>query len=420
MLIRHDSTYSRNLNFGIIYFFNLFLLFSAFLGGLFSPHLGFWACVFLLISFFSKYKLVRVGITNFALFMLLFVAVSREIGLTKSDDLLGTYMPILNNFIQYGTFESTGLGIEVGLVVYLDIILNFFKIVDPRIMLFVCVSFTLFFYSIWLNRFFIKEVDNEDIGLAIAVSLAFMQVGLLTQTLRQEMATPFLLVSMFLWDKKKVSAFIILLIATCMHSSSLIIFMFYLFFPAVKLKWKVVFFIFVFCFSLSISLYPGKIINALNILHLSFISKKIQYYLTARESDAGGIIAAGKFYLLIIIIMIGNNFFFKSRVKEITGTTKGLYDFCFWGSICNLTFVTLPNASRFFLVIPGFLMYFVFLPFYKKYPAFFTFLLCSYIMVSIFFPQRLIGGGMPGFQLWNSYSWYDFTPFYYITRLFNL
>jgi hypothetical protein len=390
-----------------------------FFGVLFSPHIAFWSCIFLLIGAFSKSKIIREGITIIAITMLLFAAVSREIGFSLSDDLTGTYMPILNKWKEYGTFESTGLGIELGIVIYLDFILNFIKITDARTLLFFCVLFTLTFYLIWINLFFSKSVDKKDQGIAIAVSLAFMQVGLLTQTLRQEMATPFLLMAIYTWDKKKFPSLMLIMLATFIHSSSLIIFIFYLLFPSVKFWGKIAIFIAIFSFSLCISLFPGLVINVFNALYLPFLAKKIQYYLTARASGVSEIIAAGKFYLLIIIIMLANKVFLKKEILKIDGINKKIYEFCLWGSICNMSFVTLPNASRFFLIIPGFFIYFIFLPISQKYPQFFRFLILVFVFVSLFEPQRLVGGGIPGFELWNSYNWFEWTPFYYVSELFT-
>lgn len=403
----------------LYYIYNLSFLLLMFFGILFSPHIAFWSCIFLLIGAFSKSKIIREGITAIAIIMLLFAAVSREIGLSLSDDLIGTYMPILNNWKEYGTFESTGLGIELGIVVYLNLILNFIQITDARTLLFFCVLFTLTFYLLWINLFFSKSVEKKEQGMAIAISLAFMQVGLLTQTLRQEMATPFLLMAIFSWEKKKLPSLILISLATFIHSSSLVIFIFYLLFPSVKLWVKILIFIAIFSFSMCISLFPGIVINVLNTLYLPFLAKKIQYYLTARTSGVDEIIAAGKFYLLIIFIIISNNIFFKKEVSNLSGINKKIYEFCLWGSICNLSFVTLPNASRFFLIIPGFFIYFVFLPIIKKYPLLFKVFILTFVFASLFSPQRLVGGGITGFALWDSYKWFELTPFYYVSDLFS-
>lgn len=401
----------------LYYVYNISFLMLMFFGVLFSPHIAFWSCVFLLMGAFSKSKIIREGITAIAIAMLLFAAVSREIGFSLSDDLIGTYMPILNKWKEYGTFESTGLGIELGIVIYLDFILNFFKITDARTLLFFCVLFTLTFYLIWINFFFAKSVDKKEQGMAIAISLAFMQVGLLTQTLRQEMATPFLLMAIYIWDKKKFPSILFIITATFIHSSSLIIFIFYLLFPSVRLWGKIFIFAFLFAFSLCISLFPGIVINVFNALYLPFLAKKIQYYLTARASGASEIIAAGKFYLLIIFIMLANKIFLKKEISRIDGISKKIYEFCLWGSICNMSFVTLPNASRFFLIIPGFFIYYVFLPISKKYPNFFKFLMLIFVLLSLFEPQRLVGGGIPGFEMWDTYNWFELTPFYYVSDL---
>ncbi|MDX7515319.1 EpsG family protein [Klebsiella aerogenes] len=418
-MLEDKNYYHSSFQNKLFYIYNLTFLFLVFFGVMFSPQISFWACVFLLTGVFSRVTFLRKTIFIIAVFAILYTAVSREIGVSRFDDLIGTYMPILNSQKKYGTFEASGLGIEVGLVVYLNTLMTFFSINDTRMLLFVCVCFTLFFYTVWVFFFYEKEFDSKEKGIALAVLLAFIQIGLLAQTLRQEMATPLLLMAIFSWDKRRIASLIILGIAVFIHSSSLVLFLFYILFPSLRLWGKISIFVGMFIFSFCISVFPGLVINFFNAIYLPFFAKKIQYYLNTNNSSIIDALSAGKFYLIIIFIMIANNLFLKREILNFNEFTKKIYDFCLWGSICNLTFVTLPNASRFFLVIPGFLIYYVFLPVSKRYPLQFKFFIILFALISLFVPQRLFGGGTEGFQLWNAYDWIESNPFYYITDALN-
>ena len=409
---KHD--YSVSLQNKLYYTYNLAFLFLVFFGILFSPQISFWSCVFLLTGVFSKVGLLRKTIFIIAEFAILYSAVSREIGVSRFDDLIGTYMPILNSQKKYGTFEASGLGIEIGLVVYLNAAMAFFDINDTRTLLFFCVSFTLFFYTIWIFLFYSKEFDRKEKGIALAVSLAFIQIGLLAQTLRQEMATPFLLMAIFTWDKRRIASLLLLTLAVFIHSSSLVLFLFYILFPSLKAWGKISIFIGMFFFSFCISAFPGLVINFLNAAYLPFFAKKVQYYLNTNSSSIIDALSAGKFYLIIILIMIIDKLFLRKEIIKLDDFSRKIYDFCLWGSICNLIFVTLPNASRFFLIIPGFLIYYVFLPLSRRYPLYFKFFILLFALISLFVPQRLFGGGTEGFQLWDAYNWIELNPFYYI------
>ncbi|HCR0417947.1 TPA: EpsG family protein, partial [Klebsiella aerogenes] len=248
-MLEDKNYYHNSFQNKLFYIYNLTFLFLVFFGVMFSPQISFWACVFLLTGVFSRVTFLRKTIFIIAVFAILYTAVSREIGVSRFDDLIGTYMPILNSQKKYGTFEASGLGIEVGLVVYLNTLMTFFSINDTRMLLFVCVCFTLFFYTVWVFFFYEKEFDSKEKGIALAVLLAFIQIGLLAQTLRQEMATPLLLMAIFSWDKRRIASLIILGVAVFIHSSSLVLFLFYILFPSLRLWGKISIFVGMFIFS---------------------------------------------------------------------------------------------------------------------------------------------------------------------------
>lgn len=403
-------------NIYMLFFLTFFIILS--FGVFYSPHIAFWSCMILLVSRMSNSSIFRNTIVFVAVLMILFTAASRTIGMALNDDLIDTYMPIVNSQILYHSVFSAGLGIEIAYPFYINILLSFFQLNDPRFVLFLTTILTLFFYLLWLYFFLLPSIERKDRGIAVALSLSFIQLGLLTQVLRQEMATPILLMAIFSWGRgNKIGSLAFLILATSIHSSSLIIFFFFVLFPLLRVKGKIFVLLMFLLFSVCVFLYPSLVVSFFSIIQLSFIGNKIIYYEGAQFLGGFEAFWAGKFYLLIVLFIIFCRSFLK-RVSFNDPFYKSMYDFCFLGCLCNLTLILLPNAGRFFLVIPGFLMVFVLYPIMKRYPVMFRYLFFVFIMCSFFFPQRLVGGGNPGFELWQSYSWIGEEPFYYLSWLF--
>lgn len=279
---------------------------------------------------------------------------------------------------------------------------------------------TLFLYYVWLIAFLLPKIESRYRGIISAAALLALQVGMLAQFLRQELATPLLLMSLFYWaDGAKKKGLLFLLFATFVHTSSLIIFLIFHLTATLKTKSKLILLVFLLLFSFAVFTSPGAVSAIFNSLHLDFIAKKVAYYEVAQGIAVSQALSVGKFYFLIILIF----FIFRKDISEhqnINNFNKTMLNFCFWGSLSNLSFLMLPNAVRLFLIIPGFLLPLILYPLVKKKAALFIFIFSLYAIISFFFPQHLFAGGTAGLYFWDFYSWYEYTPFYYFFDISNL
>jgi len=376
-----------------------------------SPHICLFLSIILLCTSLGEIKIIRNVIFFISLVMILITASSRQIDVNVSDDLINTYMPIYYSILTYHNITSSGLGIEIGYPFYLSILQGVSDFRDPRELLFLSIMATLIMYYIWMMFFFLPKVDKKYKGATLAVALLLLQVGILAQFLRQELATPFILISISLWlDSKNKLSILFAIIATMIHSSSLIIYIFFILFPLLSTNKKIILLCFFMLFSSLVFLSPGVVVSLFNSVGLGFIANKIAYYQQAKSLAIADSLSAGKFYVLIVAIF----FLMRNLTKDIDRREKNLLVFCFWGTLCNLTLILLPNAARLFMLIPNFLFPIIIYPMMvKKFRLTLVFIIISAI-ISIFFPQRLFGGGAVGFELWNSYNWYGLEPFYYL------
>lgn len=396
-----------------------FIIFIGFIFTIpFSPHLAFCFSTLLLLTKYSRVPVIRNSVIAVATVMILFTAASRQISYGISDDLINTYMPIY--YSQQWSNVSSDVGIEVGYVFYINILNLFFQNLPPRGVLFYSILATLVLYYIWLVTFLLPKVESKYRGIIAAVALLAFQVGILSQFLRQELATPILLMSLFYWaDGAKKKGLLFLFFATLVHSSSLVIFAIFYLILVLRTKSKIVLLILLFLFSIAVFKSPGTVSAIFNSLHLDFIAKKVAYYEVAEGIAISQALSVGKFFFLIIMVFS----IFRKDIHEyrnLNDFNRLILDFCFWGCLSNLSFLILPNAARLFLVIPGFLLPFILYPLIKKKAPLFIFIFSLYAVLSFFFPQRLFAGGTTGFSLWDYYNWYGNMPFYYFFDFYNL
>ena len=397
------------------YVWSMILIIGVWYGMIFSPQISFWCAILLIITKVGNVSLVRNTLVIISLLMILFTTTSRSIGVSNSDDLIGTYMPIVQTQIDHLGVFGTWMGIEIGYGLYFNIILNFFNELTPRVVMFFSVLFSLFFYFIWLMFFLLKHIEYKYRGVVLAISISFIQVGLLSQFLRQEMATPLLLIAIFSFlERKYILTAVFLTSATLLHSTSLIIFLLFLFFDKYTFKTKIIFFL---AYSMVIGVLRFKvsvIISLLSAIHLSVIGNKLTYYSGMESIPLFNVISSGKFFILIIAMCILNYKKLDVNKIAIPGVLDKVYAFCFFSSLYSLPLLVLPNASRLFLIAPGFLFGVVMLMSFKRKMSYVIIFFVFFCLVSILFPQRLNGGVNEGFELWQHYDWYSSEPFYYL------
>ncbi|EPJ9454603.1 EpsG family protein [Pluralibacter gergoviae] len=395
----------------------LILLLLLLVGICFSPHLAFWTTIALLLTKYGNIKVTRNGIAIISAIMIIFTVTSREIGVSLSDDLTQIYMPIVQSQIEgFGIF-GTWMGVEFGYGAVINILLNIVPKPSPRIVLFYSVTLSTFLYLLWMIRFALPRISTEHRGLILAISLSFIQVGFLSQFLRQEIATPILLMSIFLWEEnKKRSSWLLLLTATIFHTSSLLIFVFYFIFSRCKIRYIIVG---ACCFFATIGLLifrPSVLVSLFDLLHLSFLGNKLVYYETAVSNSISDSLKGGKFFFIILFMIIIRWKVLTKNINEFSNSDffSKLVKFSFWGCIYTIPLLLLPNASRFFLVIPGFLFPICIYAIFKRYMSFIHVFFIFFILISILVPGRLNGGVNEGFNIWIYYPWINEQLFYYL------
>lgn len=409
----------ENNNLKFLLFSYVIILSIGMCGGiLFSPHIAFWCSTLLLISGLGKVTIIRNSLILVSLIMVIFTTTSRTIGISNSDDLISTYMPIVQTQVDHLGIFGTWMGIEIGYGLYFNIILSFIKELTPRQVLFFSVLFSMTIYYIWITKFFIRKIDYKNRGVAAAISLSFIQVGLLSQFLRQEMATPFLLISIFyMLDRRTSLSIIYLAVATIFHSTSIIIFGLFYFFVHAKFAHKIIVFG-IFALIIAVIRFDvSLIISILDSIHLGILGSKLSYYQGMEAIPLSSVISSGKFFILILIVYIISEDRSKLKERVGLGTLDKLYVFCFFASLYSLPLLILPNASRLFLIVPGFLFSLVVLKSFPKKNGYIVIAFTFFCLLSFLFPQRLNGGVSIGFDLWTYYNWYEFEPFYYLNLI---
>lgn len=375
------------------------------LGVLFSPHIAFWVGILLLLTRLAESKIFRNMVCVSTIIMIIITSTSRQIGYSPSDDLVNTYMPIIASQNSGRGIFDTWMGVEIGYVVFSKFIVLLLGHPEPRVVLFCSLTLMMVLYYIWITFFALPQVDNKNKGFILAVSLAFIQVGFLSQFIRQEIATPILLMAIYFWasNKKKVSV-LFLVFSFLFHSTSLIIFAIFIIANLSQIKWKLIVFTIILVFSVLLKFSPGLLVSIFYAIHLPFIGYKLQYYTSGNTLPLANAFLGGKFLYLILV------FFFLGREKELSSQVD---KFCFWGVMYCLPLIFFPNAVRLSLIITGFLFPFVIYENVAKKIGYFKIVFAFFCILSLFFPQRLNGGVNDGFELWHTYNWYGSEPFYY-------
>ncbi|CAH5863818.1 MULTISPECIES: EpsG family protein [Klebsiella] len=399
----------------------ILLLFLA-VGVCISPHIAFWMAIALLATKFSDVKLFRNLLSIIAILMIIFTVTSREIGISASDDLTGIYMTIVASQKEgYGIF-GTWMGVEIGYGAYMHFLLQFIPDLKPRIVLLFSVILSTSLYLIWILHFLLPKIPSKHKGLILAISLSFLQVGFLSQFLRQEIATPLMLMAIFLWeDNSKKKAIFLLVLSITFHTSSLFIFVFYLMFSRGRTLYIL---IGAMTFMIMVSILtfkPSILISLFDALHLSFFGSKLVYYETAAKNSIVDAVKNGKFFYIILLLVLVRWNLIKSNSQVISDNDWlfKMAKFCFWGSVYTIPLLLLPNASRFFLVIPGFLFPLCIYGAFKKQIGYVHLLLIFFILFSLLVPGRLNGGIAEDFNIWMYYPWYSDQLFYYLSWINN-
>ncbi|MEB5696073.1 EpsG family protein [Klebsiella aerogenes] len=397
---------------------SIILLLSLSIGICISPHIAFWMAIALLLTKYSNVKIIRNLLVIIAVVMIIFTVTSREIGISVSDDLTKIYMPIVESQKEgFGIF-GTWMGLEIGYGAYMSMFLNFVPNPNARLVLLFSVILSTLLYLVWILYFLLPKIPAKNRGLILAISLSFLQIGFLSQFLRQEIATPLILMAIFLWeDNKKKQSLLVLFISIIFHTSSLFIFLFYLMFSRLRKLYILVGAVTFLVMVLILNFRPTLLISLFDALHLSFFGGKLVYYISASKNSIIDAVKNGKFFFIILMLILVR----WRKIKENSLNMDNndwlfkIVKFSFWGCIYTVPLLLLPNASRFFLVVPGFLFPLCIYAAFKREIGFIHVLFVFFVLFSLLVPGRLNGGINDGFDIWKYYPWYSDQLFYYIS-----
>lgn len=197
---------------------------------MYSPHLGFFLGCILLLTPLGTYSLIRKSIVLLQIFLIIITVSSRQIGVNIfSDDLLNTYMPIVHQIEQGQPFYDTSFKFELLFPLIIKMFLPIYGSFDSRSVLTLIVAITMSLYFVWYAIFVEKFSEKKNRGAVAALCLLMIQIGPLSQFLRQELATPLLLLAISYWlCGRKYFSVMFFLLSFFIHTTSLVIFLIFL------------------------------------------------------------------------------------------------------------------------------------------------------------------------------------------------
>ncbi|HBT5708807.1 TPA: hypothetical protein MCA52_005214, partial [Klebsiella pneumoniae] len=162
---------------------------------------------------------------------------------------------------------------------------------------------------------------------------------------------------------------------------------------------------------------PTLLISLFDALHLSFFGGKLVYYVAASKNSIIDAVKNGKFFFIILILILVRWRTIKENSLNLDNNDWlfKIAKFSFWGCVYTIPLLLLPNASRFFLVVPGFLFPLCIYGAFKREIGFIHVLFVFFVLFSLLVPGRLNGGINDGFDIWKYYPWYSDQLFYYIS-----
>ncbi|HBT6079744.1 MULTISPECIES: EpsG family protein [Klebsiella] len=377
---------------------------------MYSPHLGFFIGCLLLLTPLGNYGLIRKSIVLIQIFLIIITVSSRQIGINIfSDDLLNTYMPIVHQIEQGQPFYDTSFKFELFFPLIIKTFLPLYGNFDARNVLTLIVAITMSLYFIWYVLFVEKFTERKNRGAIAALCMLMIQIGPLSQFLRQELATPILLLSLSYWlCGRRYLSMVLFLISFFIHTTSLIIFLIFLLSISKYKKIRHGIVLFSFIFSMMLYAAPNILVTFFNIIGASFFSAKINYYVGNSILSLPAALSAGKFIVIFL-----STYLFKGE-KGDNHFMQGISQFSFFIMMCCVPLIIFKSATRIGLIVTSFLSPLVLIYNLKGKEFWIGAFIIIISLLSLLFPGRLNGSVQEGFELWSNFDWIGTSPFYYI------
>ncbi|HHT0120132.1 EpsG family protein [Raoultella ornithinolytica] len=373
-----------------------------------SPVLGFYVPIIFLSLNICNEKGFRIIISLVAIYSSLYIFASRNIvsGSVK-DDFANLYYPVYNIVADGGSvfyYQFTS-GIEFLLPLYFKILYNFFGIKDPVTVLVAVSALCIVPFYIWIEKYGLRDVDENKKSLCVASSLGLLVLAVTTQNMRQAVSCVFLLFAItYFLDKKRLLFIIFFIISITAHTTALVILpLFVVLLKGSKIQ-KNSIAIIALMFSLLFSVFISIIISS-GVLGAA--TYKLLFY---SDMESSGFELGYLKYL--IITCAAGLFYFSTNHKEY----KSLL---FYGTFIYAVLAPIPVVShRLLLLMVAFMNgYLMFLAFYRisfVYRVIFI-LYCLYRIIKIgpYFDDTSLDDEK-FMNLWYSFPWAGDYLFYYL------
>jgi hypothetical protein len=186
---------------------------------------------------FAKHNIIyRFSVLWLITLSLSFMYASREVSRGAFDDFGNVY------YDRYIDIQKNGLKVlgsriaDVGNISKVEVLYDVLLLViaqypgrlNPNAVIFLTTLCIGTLYQIWCVAYFGKDLNEKSRERIIACCLVLFSFGLCSQTARQMLSVPFLL--MAIWEKKHILKFSLLILAAASHSSAVVVYLLYVLF----------------------------------------------------------------------------------------------------------------------------------------------------------------------------------------------
>ncbi|MCW1874110.1 EpsG family protein [Erwinia sp. INIA-01] len=356
-----------------------------------SPLLGLYLTILYFLFVKVDSVILRLPGEIFAIICMSVIAASIQVGYGHGDDYYNVYIPVYESIGKGGSiFSFFSGGVEFGLPLFFYIINKFFPDANYIQLSGIITFIYSFIFILWVERFFLKNIEDKYKGIALAALLLFFNYLILVHLMRQSLASLFVLFSIGYFQEHKNRKGIIFFIIACVcHLSSAIIIPLFIVFLSSRKYLKVAFVSFIVFSVISFKFLIGFIV-AHNIFGVA------TYKMAVYENDVIETTAGAGFVLHFIVLFVLSRF-----IRD--NSTESYKSLIFYSCPAYLALTLIPFASdRLFMPITGFMLGGLFFICFKRYVTIFRLLLLAYCILRF---VRLGPYANNIYGLWFNYPW---------------
>ncbi|ATS14352.1 Uncharacterised protein [Klebsiella pneumoniae] len=356
-----------------------------------SPLVGLYLTILYFLFVRTDTLISRFPAELYAIVCMSVISASIQVGYGHGDDYYNVYIPAYEAVNRgESIFSFFSGGVEFGLPLFFLILNKLFPGVNYIQLSGVITFIYSFIFILWVERFFLKYIEDKYKGVALASLLVFFNYLILVHLMRQSMASLFVLFSLgYFLEKNYRKGVVFFLVACICHLSSAVIIPLFMIFFSNKKYLKISVVLFIIFAVISFKFLVGFIV-AHNIFGVA------TYKMAVYEDDVIETTAGAGFVLHFIVLFLLSRF-----IRD--GSYESYKSLIFYSCPAYLILTLIPFASdRLFMPITGFMLGGIFFIFFKKYITVFRILLVAYCALRFFrlgpFAENIYG-------LWYNYPW---------------